>query len=208
MSHGSPLAVALKRGMDLLVSGVMLAPAAPVMAAAALAIRATMGAPVLFRQTRPGLRERSFTLLKFRTMRDGADAHGQPLPDEERLTPVGRLLRQLSVDELPQLLNVLRGDMSMVGPRPLLARYLGRYTPEQRRRHDVKPGITGWAQVCGRNAITWEEKFRHDVWYVDHWTPTLDARILWRTAVQVLRREGITSRQHATMPEFMGTHDA
>jgi sugar transferase EpsL len=207
VSHGSALAVVLKRGLDLLVSGVALVPAASVMAAAALAIRATMGAPVLFRQPRPGLRERPFTLLKFRTMSEAADAAGRPLPDGERLTPVGRLLRRLSIDELPQLLNVLRGEMSLVGPRPLLTRYLERYSPAQRRRHEVKPGITGWAQVNGRNAITWDDKFRHDLWYVDHWTPALDARILWRTAVQVLRREGITAAEHATMPEFMGTTD-
>jgi sugar transferase EpsL len=205
VSHASALAVGLKRGIDLLVSGAALVPAAPVMAVAALAIRATMGAPVLFRQTRPGLRERPFILLKFRTMSEAIDAAGRPLPDGERLTPMGRLLRRLSIDELPQLLNVLRGEMSLVGPRPLLTRYLDRYTPEQRRRHEVKPGITGWAQVNGRNALTWNDKFRHDVWYVDHWTPALDARILWRTAVQVLRREGISAAEHATMPEFMGT---
>jgi sugar transferase EpsL len=208
VAHGAPYAVALKRGMDLLVSAATLVAAAPLMVIAALAIRATMGTPVLFRQTRPGLGERPFTLFKFRTMHDAVDPQGQPLPDAQRLTPVGRRLRQFSLDELPQLLNVLRGDMSLVGPRPLLVRYLERYTPEQRRRHQVKPGITGWAQVNGRNAITWDERFRYDAWYVAHWTPALDVKILWRTIVEVLRREGIAARGHATMPEFKGTPDA
>lgn len=179
--------------------------AAPLLAGAAVAVRATMGSPVLFRQKRPGRGGRVFEIVKFRTMREAADARGNPLSDAERLTPVGRWLRATSVDELPQLWNVLRGDLSLVGPRPLLVRYLPRYSPEQRRRHDVMPGITGWAQIHGRNAISWEEKFALDVWYVDHWSLALDARILWETVGRVLKRDGVSSDGHATMPEFEGS---
>ena len=179
--------------------------AAPLLAGAAVAVRATMGSPVLFRQKRPGRGGRVFEIVKFRTMREAADACGNPLSDAERLTPVGRWLRATSVDELPQLWNVLRGDLSLVGPRPLLVRYLPRYSPEQRRRHDVMPGITGWAQIHGRNAISWEEKFALDVWYVDHWSLALDARILWETVGRVLKRDGVSSDGHATMPEFEGS---
>ena len=155
-------------------------------------------------QQRPGLHGRPFTLLKFRTMLDACDAGGNPLPDDKRLTPLGNLLRRTSLDEFPELINVLRGDMSLVGPRPLLARYLGRYTPEQARRHEIRPGITGWAQVNGRNAIAWEEKFRLDVWYVDHRSLLLDAKILVRTIWNVFRRKDIAAGGHATMPEFTG----
>ncbi|TAK28227.1 MAG: sugar transferase [Myxococcaceae bacterium] len=178
--------------------------AAPVLAGAAVAVRATMGSPVLFRQKRPGKGERVFEIVKFRTMREATDPEGRPLSDAERITPVGRWLRATSVDELPQLWNVLRGDLSLVGPRPLLVRYLPRYSPEQRRRHEVMPGITGWAQIHGRNAISWEEKFALDVWYVEHWSLALDARILIETVGRVLKRDGVSSEGHATMPEFEG----
>ncbi len=194
-----------KRALDLVGASVGLLVTAPVMAGAALAIRATMGPPVLFAQPRPGLGGRTFTMYKFRTMREASDEAGRPLPDEARLTRLGRVLRAASIDELPALLNVLRGDMSLVGPRPLLVRYLERYTPEQSRRHTVKPGITGWAQINGRNALTWEAKFEHDVWYVDHRSIWLDLRILARTVIAVLRRDGIAHEGAATMPEFMGT---
>jgi lipopolysaccharide/colanic/teichoic acid biosynthesis glycosyltransferase len=173
----------------------------PLAAAAALLVRLRMGRPVIFRQVRPGLHARPFTLLKFRTMRPGAE------PDAERLTPFGRWLRRTSLDELPELFNVLRGEMSLVGPRPLLPEYLPRYTPEQARRHEVRPGITGWAQVHGRNAVTWEEKLRLDVWYVDHRGMWLDLRILAMTAWQVLRCRGVNATGHATMPEFGGRSD-
>jgi lipopolysaccharide/colanic/teichoic acid biosynthesis glycosyltransferase len=163
-----------------------------------------MGSPVLFRQVRPGRDEVPFHCLKFRTMNDACDDRGNLRPDRERLTRVGKFLRATSIDELPQLWSVLRGDMSLVGPRPLLTRYLDRYTPEQRRRHAVMPGITGWAAVNGRNALSWDEKFAFDAWYVDHWSPLLDVKILAMTALRVLRREGIASEGHATMPEFLG----
>ncbi len=179
--------------------------AAPVVGAAALAVRATMGTPVFFRQKRPGLRGEPFGVLKFRTMTQERDASGALRPDAERLTAVGRFLRSSSIDELPQLWNVLRGDMSLVGPRPLLMQYLTRYSPEQARRHDVLPGITGWAQINGRNTLSWDEKFRLDSWYVDHWSLGLDLKILALTALRVVRREGISSEGHVTMPEFMGS---
>jgi lipopolysaccharide/colanic/teichoic acid biosynthesis glycosyltransferase len=163
-----------------------------------------MGLPILFRQQRPGLHGKPFTLLKFRTMTDARDAQGNLLPDAERLTPFGSFLRRTSLDELPAFFNVLRGDMSLMGPRPLLMAYLDRYTPEQARRHEVRPGITGWAQVNGRNAITWEQKFVLDVWYVDNWSLWLDLKILFLTGWKVLRREGISQEGHATMPEFLG----
>ncbi|MFY3743832.1 sugar transferase [Anaeromyxobacter sp. Red801] len=194
-----------KRVVDVVTSAAFLAVCAPLVAVLAVMVRWTMGAPVLFRQERPGLRGRRFQVLKFRTMRNALDAHGRPLPDEARLTRVGRFLRATSLDELPQIWNVLRGDMSLVGPRPLLVQYLDRYTPEQARRHEVKPGITGWAQVNGRNAISWEEKFALDVWYVDNWSFWLDLRILARTALKVVRRDGIAQQGHVTMPEFMGS---
>lgn len=176
---------------------------APALVTAA-AIRLTMGPPILFRQERPGLGGRPFTLLKFRTMHPVRGSTRVPGDDEERLTKVGAILRRTSLDEVPQLLNVLRGDMSLVGPRPLLMEYLDRYTPEQSRRHLVKPGITGWAQVNGRNAISWEEKFALDVWYVDHWSLRRDLKILWLTLGQVARRVGISREGHATTPDFIG----
>ncbi|HUP42190.1 MAG TPA: sugar transferase [Thermoanaerobaculia bacterium] len=194
-----------KRGLDLAGAGAAAALAAPALLALALLVRLRLGRPVLFRQVRPGRDGRPFTLLKLRTMRDLRDAAGEPLPDERRLGPLGRFLRRSSLDELPELWNVLRGDMSLVGPRPLLLEYLPRYSPEQARRHEVRPGITGWAQVNGRNALTWEEKFAHDVWYADHLSLGLDLRILGRTLRAVVRREGIHAEGHATMPKFQGS---
>jgi lipopolysaccharide/colanic/teichoic acid biosynthesis glycosyltransferase len=195
----------VKSIFDRLGAALLLIMVSPVMAVVALLVHWKLGSPVLFRQRRPGRGGKIFELLKFRTMRDARDAQGKLLSDEVRLTPLGRRLRSLSLDELPQLWNVLRGEMSFVGPRPLFAEYLDRYTPEQARRHLVKPGITGWAQVNGRNAISWEEKFALDTWYVDHWSLWLDFRILLLTMWRVLRRDGISSDQHATMPIFMGT---
>lgn len=191
--------------MDVVGSGVLLLVGAVPMAVIAVVIRVRMGGPVLFSQERPGLHGRNFRLYKFRTMRDATGPDGAPLPDAERLTAIGRLLRGTSLDELPELYNVLRGDMSLVGPRPLLVEYLGRYTPEQARRHEVRPGITGLAQVQGRNAIFWDRKFALDVWYVDHWTLWLDARILLRTLLQVPRRHGITQLGSATAEKFHGS---
>lgn len=195
----------LKRVFDVVVSAIALVALAPVMGLIALAVWRTMGRPVLFRQVRPGLHGKPFVMYKFRTMRDLRDAEGKLLPDEMRLTPFGRWLRATSLDELPELLNVLRGEMSLVGPRPLLMEYLERYTPEQARRHEVKPGITGWAQIHGRNNLSWDERFKLDVWYVDNWSLWLDVKILWRTLWMVLRREGISAQGHATMPEFRGS---
>jgi lipopolysaccharide/colanic/teichoic acid biosynthesis glycosyltransferase len=196
----------VKRAVDVGLGGIAAALSLPVVGAAAAAIALTEGRPVLFRQIRPGREGRPFELVKFRTMRTAMGPDGEPLPDAQRMTRLGRFLRSSSVDELPQLWNVLRGDMSLVGPRPLLVQYLERYTPEQARRHDVLPGITGWTQVNGRNALSWDEKFALDVWYVDHWSPWLDAKILARTVGRVLLRHGISSSDgHATMPEFMGS---
>jgi sugar transferase EpsL len=195
----------LKRAIDVVGAGIGLTAAAPVMAAVALAVANDLGRPVLFRQPRAGKDGALFTLWKFRTMRDAVDGEGRPRPDGERLTALGRWLRAASLDELPQLLNVLRGEMSLVGPRPLLPRYLPRYSPEQARRHLVKPGITGWAQIHGRNALSWEEKFALDVWYVDHWSLWLDVQILWATVAKVVARSGISSVGEATMQEFWGT---
>ena len=194
-----------KRVIDILGAVIGLMVFAVPMVLIAVAVYVTLGRPVLFRQLRPGLHGRPFWLYKFRTMTDARDSAGRLLPDEQRLTRFGRWLRATSLDELPELWNVLRGDMSLVGPRPLLTEYLDRYTPEQARRHDVKPGITGWAQVNGRNAISWEEKFALDVWYVDNWTLWLDLKILFMTVLKVLRREGISAEGHATMPEFRGS---
>jgi len=165
-----------------------------------------MGSPVPFRQLRPGKNGKPFVLYKFRTMLDKRDGSGDLLTDNARLTRIGRFLRSTSLDELPELFNVLKGDMSLVGPRPLLMQYLDRYTPEQARRHEVKPGLTGWAQVNGRNAITWEDKFRLDVWYVDHQSLWLDLKIIGMTVLKVIRREGISEAGHATAQEFMGSH--
>jgi lipopolysaccharide/colanic/teichoic acid biosynthesis glycosyltransferase len=191
----------MMRMFDVVGALVLLVLGAPVLALAVLAILVTMGPPALFRQTRTGIRGRPFVLLKLRTMRSRSDVG---TCDEERLTTVGRLLRATSADELPQLWNVLRGDMALVGPRPLLPEYLERYSPEQARRHEVKPGITGLAQVCGRNGLTWARKFRLDVWYVDHRTLGLDLWILSATVKAVAGGRGVAAPGHATMPEFVG----
>jgi sugar transferase EpsL len=193
--------------MDRVGAAALLVTLLPVMIALALLVRIKMGSPVLFRQRRPGKDEKIFELVKFRTMRDAQDEQGRRLPDEARLTGLGRWMRSASLDELPQLWNVLRGPLSFVGPRPLLVEYLPRYTAEQKRRHLVKPGITGWAQVNGRNAITWEEKFSLDTWYVDHWSLGLDMKIVFLTIKRVVLREGISSEGHVTMPEFKGSGD-
>lgn len=193
-----------KRSFDVAVSGAVLILFSPLFALLALLIRLRLGSPIFFRQMRPGLLGKPFLMVKFRTMTDARNAEGQLLPDGERLTPFGRFLRSTSLDELPELWNVLRGDMSLVGPRPLLLAYLDRYSPEQARRHEVRPGITGLAQVNGRNALTWAEKFRLDVVYVDTWTFGLDLRILAKTVVAVLRREGIAAPGQSTMEEFRG----
>lgn len=194
-----------KRVFDLVLAILALVVFGPLLVLLAICVRLRIGSSVLFRQERPGLHGKPFTLLKFRTMTDAGDASGNLLPDAERLIDFGRFLRSTSLDELPELISVLRGEMSLVGPRPLLMQYLPRYTREQARRHEVKPGITGWAQVNGRNAITWEEKFALDVWYVDHLSLALDVRILCRTLWQVAKREGISRDGHATMPEFVGS---
>jgi sugar transferase EpsL len=199
--HGIPLS---KRLFDLALTlpGVILI--SPLLLLLAVLVRLKLGHPVLFTQVRPGYKEKPFPMIKFRSMTDERDASGAPLPDEQRLTGLGRIMRSYSLDELPEVFNVLRGEMSLVGPRPLLMQYLGRYSPEQRRRHEALPGITGWAQVNGRNILSWEEKFRLDVWYVDHWSIALDIRILWRTLISTFKREGISHPDHVTAPEFMG----
>jgi sugar transferase EpsL len=194
----------IKRVFDLTLALLALIVLFPMIGLIALLVWLKLGAPVLFRQARPGLHGRTFTLYKFRTMTDARDAQGNLLPDAERMTPLGRFLRTTSLDELPELFNVLKGDMSLVGPRPLLMRYLDRYTPEQMRRHQVKPGITGWAQVNGRNVLTWEQKFALDLWYVDHWSFWLDLRTIALTVWRVLTREGISQPGQATAQEFMG----
>lgn len=194
----------IKRCADIGVAAVALLVAAPLLLLVALAVRVNLGSPVLFRQRRPGLNGRPFTMVKFRTMRDANGRDGRPLPDTERLTPFGKLLRSTSLDELPELWNVLHGEMSLVGPRPLLMEYLDRYTPEQARRHEVRPGVTGWAQVHGRNALSWEERFRLDVWYVEHRSLRLDLQILIRTFSMVLCRTGVTANGEATMSVFEG----
>ena len=197
----------IKRTFDILISLAALLLLWPVLLVLAVLVRVKLGPPALFRQQRPGLHGRPFTMLKFRTMTDARDTEGNLLPDGERLSSFGRSLRSTSLDELPELINVVAGDMSLVGPRPLLMRYLDRYTPEQMRRHEVRPGITGWAQVNGRNAITWDQKFALDIWYVDHHSLRLDLRIIWLTVRNVLRREGISQAGEATMEEFFGTAD-
>ena len=191
-----------KRSLDLALTLLALLALSPVLAVLALLVRLRLGAPVLFRQPRPGLGGRPFTIYKFRTMTNARDAAGRFLSDAERLTKFGRFLRSTSLDELPELINVLKGEMSLVGPRPLMVRYLECYTPEQARRHEGRPGITGWAQVNGRNALTWEEKFRLDVWYVDHISFWLDLKIMALTAWKIIRREGISQPGQATMEEF------
>ena len=194
----------LKRTIDVVASAVLLTLLLPLLAAIAGAILLTMGRPVCFRQARSGHNGAQFTLFKLRTMAEGFDTAGRPLADDTRLTRLGRSIRASSLDELPQLWNVLRGEMSLVGPRPLLPQYLDRYSPFQRRRLEVAPGITGWAQIHGRNALAWEPRFKLDVWYIDHWSLWLDFRILARTLGSVVRREGISAGEHSTMPEFQG----
>lgn len=194
-----------KRALDVLVSGCGVLLLLPLYLLVALLVRMLLGSPVLFRQQRPGLNGRIFTIYKFRTMTDKRDPYGVLLPDAERLTRFGRFLRSSSLDELPELWNVLKGDMSLVGPRPLLPRYLDRYTPEQMRRHEVRPGLTGWAQVNGRNAVLWEERLKMDVWYVDNQSFLLDLKILWLTLWIVVSRRGISADGEATMTEFLGT---
>ena len=193
---------ALKRALDRLLAACLLILLSPVLVATAVAVRLKMGRPVLFRQTRPGLHGEPFQLLKFRTMADAFDSSGQPLHDEARLNDLGRFLRSTSLDELPELLNVLRGEMSLVGPRPLLPDYLSHYSPRQARRHEVRPGITGWAQINGRNEPSWEAKLEMDAWYVDNRSLRLDAVILLRTLLVPFRRSGISAEGHATAPRF------
>jgi len=195
----------LKRLFDLTMSIFLIIVLSPVIILTGLLVLVFTGRPVLFRQVRPGYKGRPFTIYKFRTMTDDIDEEGPQLTDEERMTGVGRFLRKFSLDELPQLFNVLKGDLSFVGPRPLLMEYIPLYTPEQARRHDVRPGITGLAQVKGRNAITWEERFDLDIWYVDHWNFLLDMKILAETVSTVISREGISAEGCATMPKFTGS---
>jgi lipopolysaccharide/colanic/teichoic acid biosynthesis glycosyltransferase len=197
----------MKRLFDVAFSLSALIFLAPLLLVLAAAVWMSLGRPVLFRQRRPGLDGRPFVMYKFRTMRNEVDGSGEPLSDGERISVAGRFLRRTSLDELPELINVLKGDMSLVGPRPLLMEYLPLYSPAQARRHEVRPGITGWAQVNGRNAITWEEKFKYDVWYVDNRSFMLDLRILWKTLVSVLLREGISREGHATSEKFRGNGD-
>lgn len=193
-----------KRALDFLAALFLLALFSPLLLLLAILVRIKLGSPVLFKQQRPGQSGKPFWILKFRTMLNAQNANGNPLPDSERLTGFGRKLRSSSLDELPEFINVLRGDMSLVGPRPLLMSYLARYSPEQARRHEVLPGITGWAQVNGRNSLSWDEKFRLDLEYVDGLSPWLDLKILWITMAAVTRRKGVSAEGHATMPEFMG----
>ena len=197
---------AVKRIVDITVSLAALLVSSPLLLVVALLVRIKLGSPVLFRQERPGLNCRLFAMYKFRTMVTRThDEQGNILPDDKRLTPFGLWLRATSLDELPELFNVLKGDMSLVGPRPLMVKYLNRYTPQQNRRHDVKPGVTGWAQVNGRNNMTWEQKFDYDVWYVDHQSFWLDLKILALTAWHVIRRKNVAKDGHATVDEFMGS---
>ena len=194
--------------LDRVVAGAGLVALSPVLAGLGAAVAWKLGRPVLFRQVRPGLNGEPFEMVKFRTMTDARSSDGELLPDADRLAPFGRFLRSSSLDELPELWNVMLGDMSLVGPRPLLVRYLDRYTSEQARRHEVRPGITGLAQVSGRNALSWENKFALDVWYVDNQSLALDLKILAQTVLKVVRREDVSANDHATMPEFRGAIDA
>ncbi|MPQ24060.1 sugar transferase [Bacillus paralicheniformis] len=197
-----------KRFFDLALSVILLVALSPAMILTACLIRWKIGSPVLFRQTRPGLNGEPFTLYKFRTMTDERDEAGNLLSDEKRLTKTGRLIRKTSLDELPQLINVIKGDLSLVGPRPLLMEYIPLYSKRQWRRHEVKPGITGWAQINGRNKVTWEEKFELDVWYVDHRSFLLDLKILLLTVVKVLKSEGVSQDRHVTAEKFTGRRNA
>jgi lipopolysaccharide/colanic/teichoic acid biosynthesis glycosyltransferase len=194
-----------KRLMDILLASLGIVFLSPLLGCIALLVYASMGSPIIFRQTRPGRKGLPFFLYKFKTMTDARDSDKKLLPDANRLTSLGKLLRATSLDELPELFNIIKGDMSIIGPRPLLMQYLGRYTPEQARRHEIKPGLTGWAQVNGRNAISWEDKFKLDVWYVDHRSLRLDLKILGMTLWKVVRREGISAEGESTMAEFMGS---
>ena len=196
-----------KRALDILLSGTAMAALSPVLLVTAVLVRTKLGSPVIFCQERPGKDEKIFRLYKFRSMTDERDAEGNLRPDEVRLTRFGRLLRSTSLDELPELWNIFRGDMSIVGPRPLLVKYLPLYNEEQRHRHDVRPGLTGWAQANGRNALSWEEKFRLDVWYVDHISFAVDVKTLFLTVKNVLKRDGISSETAVTMEEFKGTKE-
>lgn len=202
------MAATMKRLFDFAIGVILLALLSPLLLFLALAIYFQLGSPVFFRQLRPGYKGKPFMLYKFRTMTDEKDSTGSSLPDATRLTPLGKWLRKYSLDELPQLINVVKGELSFVGPRPLLMEYLPRYSKEQARRHDVKPGITGWAQVNGRNALAWEEKFALDVWYVDNRSLGLDLKILWATFLKVIKAEGISQDGFATMPEFKGKSEA
>ena len=204
MSFCKPRKNSVKRFFDLAIAVPSVIVISPVFILIGFFVRMKIGSPVVFRQVRPGLHGRSFVIYKFRTMTDERDEDGNLLPDGERLTSLGQFLRKTSMDELPEFFNVIKGDMSIVGPRPLLMQYLDRYTPEQARRHEVKPGLTGWAQVNGRNAISWEDKFKLDVWYVDNWSFWLDVKIIAMTVWKVLRREGISQKGEATMEEFWG----
>ncbi|EGA69200.1 putative UDP-galactose phosphate transferase [Vibrio sinaloensis DSM 21326] len=197
----------MKRLFDFLASLIALILLSPIIALVAWKIRENLGSPVLFRQTRPGLNGKPFEMVKFRTMKDAVDQQGSPLPDSERMTPLGDKLRNSSLDELPELWNVLKGEMSLVGPRPLLMQYLPLYSREQARRHDVRPGVTGWAQINGRNAISWEEKFALDVWYVDNKTLWLDIKILFLTVKKVFVKEGISADGHVTIEPFTGSKE-
>lgn len=195
----------IKRTFDIMISLIAIALLSPVFIILYILVKAKLGTPAIFRQERPGLHGRIFVMYKFRSMTDERNGKGELLPDEVRLTALGKLLRKTSLDELPELVNILKGDMSIVGPRPLLVRYLPRYSAEQARRHEVRPGLTGWAQINGRNAISWEEKFRLDVWYVDNLSLWLDLKIFILTFMKVFKREGISSAEHVTMEEFMGS---
>ncbi len=194
----------VKRLFDIVVSAIALLVFLPLILILMVLVRIKLGSPVFFTQTRPGKDGKPFQMVKFRSMTTAKDADGNLLPDDQRLPKFGKLLRSTSLDELPELWNVLKGDMSLVGPRPLLMQYLDRYTPEQRRRHDVRPGITGWAQVNGRNNVPWEERFKMDVWYVDNHNLLLDIKILWMTVLKVVKRSDVSQEGHATMTEFMG----
>ncbi|MBF9055272.1 sugar transferase [Rhodobacterales bacterium HKCCA1065] len=194
-----------KRALDILGAAIGLIVFSPILIVISLMIRRQMGSPVLFCQSRPGMDGKPFQMIKFRTMRNAVDTDGRPLPDAERLTKLGRFLRSSSLDELPELWNVLKGDMSLVGPRPLLMEYLPLYSPEQARRHELRPGVTGWAQVNGRNAISWDEKFVLDVWYIDNRSLWLDLKIIWLTIRKVIKRDGISAAGEATMSKFTGS---
>lgn len=194
----------MKRSFDLIVASTLLIATSPVLLIVALMVRVRLGNPVIFKQIRPGLEGAPFQMYKFRTMRDAVDSEGKPLADSERLTPFGRWLRSTSLDELPGLINVMQGQMSLVGPRPLLMQYLPLYSVEQARRHEVRPGLTGWAQVNGRNTLSWEDKFALDVWYVDNHSFALDLRILWLTLRKVVVRHGVSAEGEATMSPFTG----